>query len=76
MTQQTSYRFCFRIIMPEDIGTPFGPCHVYGYIPMDDEAEEKKSRISEALWHLGCIEALKKSEINKKRYGIRRFDAG
>ena len=28
------------------------------------------------LWHLGCIEALKKSEINKKRYGIRRFDAG
>ena len=19
----------------EDIGTPFGPCHVYGYIPMD-----------------------------------------
>ena len=29
----------------EDIGTPFGPCHVYGYLPMDDETEEKKSRI-------------------------------
>lgn len=39
----------------EDIGTPFGPCHVYGYVPMDESVDEKKSRITEALWHLGCI---------------------
>lgn len=39
----------------EDIGTPFGPCHVYAYLAADDQLEEKKSRVSEALWHLGCI---------------------
>lgn len=39
----------------EDIGTPFGPCHVYGYIPMDDEVEDKKAKIAEGLWHLNCI---------------------
>lgn len=39
----------------EDIGTPFGPCHVYGYVPMDEHIEEKKAQISEGLWHLGFI---------------------
>lgn len=39
----------------EDIGTPFGPCKVSGYVPMDDQMEEKKQQISEALWHLGQI---------------------
>ncbi len=47
----------------EDIGTPFGPCHVYGYVPMDDETEEKKARISEALWHLGCITEIPEPEF-------------
>ena len=47
----------------EDIGTPFGPCHVYGYIPMDDEMEEKKAKISEGLWHLGCISEVPEPEF-------------
>ena len=47
----------------EDIGTPFGPCHVYGYIPMDDQVEEKKAQISQALWHLGCITEIPEPEF-------------
>ena len=47
----------------EDIGTPFGPCHVYGYLPMDDEVEEKKSQISQALWHLGFISEIPEPEF-------------
>ncbi|MBQ6483205.1 MAG: 50S ribosomal protein L11 methyltransferase [Anaerolineaceae bacterium] len=47
----------------EDIGTPFGPCHVYGYLPMDDEIEEKKSQISQALWHLGFISEIPEPEF-------------
>ena len=47
----------------EDIGTPFGPCHVYGYLTMDDEIEEKKSQISQALWHLGFISEIPEPEF-------------
>ena len=47
----------------EDIGTPFGPCHVYGYLPMDDEVEEKKAQISQALWHLGFISEIPEPEF-------------
>ena len=47
----------------EDIGTPFGPCHVYGYLPMDESVEEKKSQIQQALWHLGFISEVPEPEF-------------
>ncbi len=47
----------------EDIGTPFGPCHVYGYLPMDEDVEEKKAQISQALWHLGFISEIPEPEF-------------
>ncbi|MBR6089068.1 MAG: 50S ribosomal protein L11 methyltransferase, partial [Anaerolineaceae bacterium] len=46
----------------EDIGTPFGPCHVYGYVPMDEETEEKKDLIQQGLWHLGFIQEIPEAE--------------
>ena len=47
----------------EDIGTPFGPCHVYGYLPMNEEIEEKKNQIQQALWHLGFISEIPEPEF-------------
>jgi ribosomal protein L11 methyltransferase len=42
----------------EDVGTPYGPVRVYGYISTRDQLEEKRQRIEEALWHLGQIQPL------------------
>ncbi len=42
----------------EDVGTPFGPVKVYGYLPMDDQLEERRQRLNEALYFLGTIQAL------------------
>lgn len=42
----------------EDQGTPSGPVRVYGYLTADSELEEKRTRLEEALWHLGQIQAL------------------
>ena len=42
----------------EDEGTPFGPVKVYAYLPVDEYLEEKRQRLSEALWHLGRIQPL------------------
>jgi ribosomal protein L11 methyltransferase len=42
----------------EDVGTPYGPVRVYGYISTRDQLEEKRHRIEEALWHLGQIQPL------------------
>jgi ribosomal protein L11 methyltransferase len=42
----------------DDIGTPYGPVRVYGYISTRDQLEEKRQRIEEALWHLGRIQPL------------------
>ncbi len=39
----------------EDVGTPFGPCRVACYLPIDDKTEETRQRIQEALWYLGKI---------------------
>ncbi len=39
----------------DDVGTPAGPVRVYGYISTKADVEEKRSRIEEALWHLGQI---------------------
>lgn len=42
----------------EDEGTPFGPVKVYAYLPVDKYLDEKRQRLSEALWHLGRIQPL------------------
>ena len=37
---------------------PVGPLKVWGYLPVDDELEEKRRQIEEALWYLGRIQPL------------------
>ena len=39
-------------------GVPVGPLKVSGYLPLDDEYEEKRRQIEEALWYLGRIQPL------------------
>ncbi len=42
----------------EDIGVPYGPVRVFGYLPIDEHIEETRQRLEESLWHLGQIQAL------------------
>ncbi len=43
----------------EDEGTPDGkPVRVYGYIPVDERLDTNRTRLEEALWHLGSIQPL------------------
>jgi ribosomal protein L11 methyltransferase len=42
----------------EDEGTPYGPVRVYGYLAVDEHIEATRQQVSEALWHLGRIQAL------------------
>lgn len=42
----------------EDVGTPFGPVRVYGYIPVNDQLEDTRQRLAESLWYLGRIQPL------------------
>ncbi|MBI9045513.1 MAG: 50S ribosomal protein L11 methyltransferase [Anaerolineaceae bacterium] len=42
----------------EDRGTPTGSSRVYGYIPIDDQIEDVRQRLTEALWHLNLIEPI------------------
>jgi len=42
----------------EDEGTPVGPLRVYGYLAVDDQLEENRQRLEEALWYLGRIQPL------------------
>lgn len=48
----------------EDLGTPYGPVRVYGYIPMDGAVEQKRQHIEEGLWHLSQIRSLPAAEYN------------
>lgn len=43
---------------PEDEGYPIGPLRVCGYLPVDDQLEETRHKIEEALWYLGRISSL------------------
>lgn len=47
----------------EDVGTPFGPCRVTGYLPVDETTEEKRQRILEDLWYLGRISSVPEPEF-------------
>lgn len=40
---------------PNGEGTATGSLRVYGYLPVDDQLEDRKQKILEALWHLGQI---------------------
>lgn len=42
----------------EDEGTPVGPVRVYGYLIQDENIEDTRQRLLEALWHLGQISPL------------------
>jgi ribosomal protein L11 methyltransferase len=44
-------------------GRSVGPLHVYGYLSMDDQVEETRQRLEEALWYLGCIRPLPETEF-------------
>jgi len=39
-------------------GHAVGPLRVYGYLPLDDQLEENRRRLEEALWYLGRIRPL------------------
>lgn len=41
-------------------GLPVGALKVSGYLPIDDEVDEKRRQIEEALWYLGRIQTLPK----------------
>ena len=42
----------------EDAGTPTGPITVRAYVEMDDQIEEKRQKLEEALYYLGRIQLL------------------
>ena len=42
----------------EDEGTPVGPLRVYGYLPVNEQLENIRQALEEALWHLGQIRPL------------------
>jgi len=42
----------------EDRGTPYGPVKVYGYLSMDDQLEEKRAKLEQALFYLNAIRPL------------------
>ncbi len=43
---------------PEGEGRPVGPLRVAGYLPVDDQLDETRQRLEEALWYLGRIQPL------------------
>ncbi|MBN2047230.1 MAG: 50S ribosomal protein L11 methyltransferase [Anaerolineaceae bacterium] len=40
------------------IPVPAGPVKVFGYLPIDEDLEDTRQRLEEALWHLSQIEPL------------------
>ncbi len=45
----------------EDEGTPAGPITVRAYLPVDENVEEKRQKLEEALFYLGMIQPLPKA---------------
>jgi ribosomal protein L11 methyltransferase len=48
---------------PEGEGSPSGPLRVCAYLPVDQELEQKRQRLEEALWYLGRISPLPTSQF-------------
>jgi ribosomal protein L11 methyltransferase len=42
----------------DSVGQAVGPLRVCGYLPVDDQLEENRRRLEEALWYLGRIRPL------------------
>jgi ribosomal protein L11 methyltransferase len=42
----------------EDEGTPYGPVRIYGYMAIDENIEDTRQRLLEALYYLGRIREL------------------
>jgi len=42
----------------EDEGTPYGPVRVSGYLPVDEQLEDVRQQLEQALWYLGRIQPL------------------
>ncbi|HNT55000.1 MAG TPA: 50S ribosomal protein L11 methyltransferase [Anaerolineaceae bacterium] len=42
----------------EDEGTPYGPVRVSGYLPVDEQLEDNRHQLEQALWFLGMIQTL------------------
>ncbi len=40
----------------EDEGTPIGPVRVFGYLPVDNELENTRQKLEEAIWYLSKIQ--------------------
>jgi ribosomal protein L11 methyltransferase len=47
-----------KFLDDEDEGTPTGPVRVFGYLPVNEQLEETRHRLEEALWHVSQIQAL------------------
>ncbi len=47
-----------KFLHDEDEGTASGPITVRAYLPVDDELEERRQKLEEALYYLGRIEPL------------------
>lgn len=42
----------------EDLGTPYGPMKVYGYLSIDDQLEDRRAKLEQALFYLSAIRPL------------------
>jgi ribosomal protein L11 methyltransferase len=42
----------------EDEGTAYGPVRVYGYLPIDEQIEDTRQKVTEALYYLGMIQPM------------------
>jgi ribosomal protein L11 methyltransferase len=47
-----------KYLNADDPGTPLDQVHVRAYLTMDKDIEEKRRKVEEALWYLGCIQQL------------------
>ena len=49
----------------EDEGTAFGPVRVFGYLIIDNQLEQNRQKLEEALWHLHTIRELPQAEYKE-----------
>jgi ribosomal protein L11 methyltransferase len=49
----------------EDEGRAVGPWRVAGYLPVDEQLEERRRRLEEALWYLGRIRPLPEAQFKQ-----------
>ena len=54
-----------KFVNAEDLGTPYGPVKVYGYIIIDENIQETRQKVEEALWHIHTIRQLPQPEYSE-----------